>query len=557
MARQFSRRQFIQFSAMSAGAAMLASCVPAAPAGAPASEPAAAASGAAASTGGGTLVVGYPQKTTYGNFCQPWFYAGTQDLYQRRLAYSGLVQWNNDYSDFLPDLAESWEFDGNQAIFHLRQDVKWHDGEPFTADDVIFTYQIIGHPDSLWTYPEVLETMVVGFADYRAGGAEDISGIAKVDDLTVTFDLTDAYRRPFLNTIASYTINPKHLLDEQPLDQLLPEEGLCKTTWALETGIGTGPFKVVQYLPDQYIEFARNDDYYRAKIQLDGIIYTAYTDAQAQAAALESGECLLGTIPASEYPRFQEMDHINIKLNPGLANAAFFFNTKTVEQKVRQALWWALDRQAIVDSFYNGATTVPGAIFEYGGYGVGPNVQQYTYDPEKAKTLLAEANWDSSRVLRFMVESIDPASEPLYSLVLGYWAEVGVNVEYQVVGAEYGNVQLDPEGTDILFSGQVWGADPGEGNRYYLNAPDKLPFIEVPEAQSIIDTISLSEDDEEIKQGVYRLQELGSEQVTVIPIARIPGIWVINKRVQGDINPIYALWTRNDWGWENITVAEA
>jgi peptide/nickel transport system substrate-binding protein len=220
-------------------------------------------------------------------------------------------------------------------------------------------------------------------------------------------------------------------------------------------------------------------------------------------------------------------------------------------------MWWALDRQAIVDSFYHGATTVPGAIFEYGGYGVGPNVQQYTYDPDQARALLAEANWDSSRVLRFMVESIDPANEPLYSLVLGYWAEVGVNVEYQVVGAEYGNVQLEPEGTDILFSGQVWGADPGEGNRYYLNAADKLPFISVPEAQEIVDTISLSENDDEIKEGVFRLQELGSEQVSVIPIARTPGIWVINKRVQGDINPIYALWTRNDWGWENITVAEA
>src|SRR5262245_31409097 len=142
MARQICRRQFIRFSAMSVGAAMLVSCVPAAPAGTSASEPAAASTTAPSSTGSGTLVVGYPQKTTYGNFCQPWFYAGTQDLYQRRLTYSGLVQWNNDYSDFLPDLAESWEFDGNQAIFHLRQDVKWHDGEPFTADDVIFTYQI-------------------------------------------------------------------------------------------------------------------------------------------------------------------------------------------------------------------------------------------------------------------------------------------------------------------------------------------------------------------------------------------------------------------------------
>ena len=562
MARQISRRQFLRFTAMGAGVTLLASCAPTTgPSSAPASQPAAAgtaASGTAAtsSSGGGTLVLGYPQKTTYGNFCAPWFYAGTQDLYQRRLAYSGLLQWNNDYSDFLPDLAESWEFDGNQCTFHLRQDVVWHDGEPFSADDVIFTFQIIGHPDSLWTYPEVLQTMVVGFQEYRDGAAEDISGITKVDDYTVVFELTQPYRGPFLNNVASYTINPMHLLNEQPLDALLPEEGLCKTSWALETGIGTGPFKVTQYVPDQFIEFTRNDDYYRAEIQLDQIIYTAYTDAQAQAAALESGECHVGTIPPSEYPRFQEMTHIDIKLNAGLANTAFFLNTNTIDQKVRQAMWWAIDRQAIVDSFYHGATTVPGAIFEYSGFGVGPDVPQYTYDPEMARSLLAEAGWDSSRTLRFMVESIEPASEPLYSLVLGYWQDVGINVEYQVVGADYGNVQLEPEGTDILFSGQVWGADPSEGVRYYLNAPDKFPFIESPEAMEILDAISLSEDQEAIKQGIYQLQALGSELVTVIPIARSPGIWVINKKVKGDLNPIYALWTRNDWQWENITVDE-
>ena len=67
----------------------------------------------------------------------------------------------------------------------------------------------------------------------------------------------------------------------------------------------------------------------------------------------------------------------------------------------------------------------------------------------------------------------------------------------------------------------------------------------------------MSENDDEIRDGIFRLQELGSELVTVIPIARTPGIWVINKAVQGDINPVYALWTRNDWEWENITVQEA
>ena len=565
MARQLTRREFMRATALGAGASLLAACAAPVPAGVPAAAPAAEATvaptpAAAAeatavpATGGGTLVFGYPQKTTYGNFCVPWNYAGTQDVYQRRLAYSGLIQWNNDYSGFLSDLAESWTFDGNTCTFVLRQGVKWHDGAPFTADDVIFTYHIAGHKDSLWTNPENLILMVVGFKEYNEGTAPEITGIRKTDDFTVVFDLTDAYRGPFLNTIASYVINPKHLLSDKPLDELLPEEGLCKTTWALEQGIGTGPFKVTNYVPDQYIEFDRNDDYYRAKIQLDKIIYTAYTDGQAQAAALESGECHVGTIPASEYPRFKDMTHIDIKLNSGLANHAFFFNINTVDQKVRQAMWWALDRQALVDSYYHGATTVPGAIFEYGGFGVGPNVPQYTFDPEKAKALLAEANWDSSRKLRFMVESIDPNWEALWSLAIGYWKEVGVEVEYQVVGADYGNIELDPEGTDMLFSGQVWGADPSEGANYYLNAPEKFPFIDIPEAREVVNKISLSVDNEEIKQGVYRLQEIGSEQVSVIPISRVPGIWVINKKVKGGLNPVYALWTRNDWQWENITV---
>jgi peptide/nickel transport system substrate-binding protein len=547
----------MHLTATGASAALLAACAPAtAPGGAPAGQPAAE-GGAEAEAGGGTLVFGYPQKTTYGNFCAPWFYAGTQDVYQRRFAYSGLLQWNNDYSDFIPDLAESWSFDGNTCTFNLRQGVTWHDGQPFSAADVLFTFRIIGHPASLWTYSEILQTMIAGFREYVEGSADDIAGITQPDDFTVVFELTQPYRRPFLKAISSYTINPMHLLSEQPLDQLLPEEGLCKTEWALELGTGTGPFKVTNYVPDQFIEFTRNDDYFREKMQLDKIIYTAYTDGQAQAAALESGECHVGTIPPSEYTRFQEMTHIDILLRPGLANSAFFLNVNTIEQPVRQAMWYALDTQAIVDTFYHGATPVPGAIFEYGGYGVGPDVTQYTYDPDRARALLQEANWDPSRTLRFMVESIDPNNEPLYSLVLGYWSEVGIEVEYQVVGADYGNVQLEPEGTDILFSGQVWGADPSDGVNYYLSVPDKFPWLDVPEASEIIDQISLSEDDEEIKEGVFRLQELGAEHVPVIPIARSPGIWVINKKVKGGLNPVYALWTRNDWQLENIYIEEA
>ena len=563
-----SRRDFVKATALGGGALVLAACAtPAAPA-APAATAAPViiketvqvevqVTAAPVIKPGGTLVLGYPQKTTFGNFCQPYKYAGTQDLYQRRLIYSGLIQWNNDFSAFLPDLAESYKFDGNSCTFALNKAATWHDGTPFTADDVIFTFNVICHKDSLYTNPEALVLMVVGAKEYKEQTATEIKGIRKIDDHTVVFDLTAAYRDPFLNAIAVEVMDPKHLLSEKPLSELLPEEGICKTKWALETGIGTGPFKVEKYVPDQFIELARNDNYHRGKIQLEKIIYTAYTDAQAQAAALESGECHVGTIPTSEYPRFKDMTHIDILLNEGQANHAFFFNINMVEQKIRQAMWWALDRQAMVDSYYNGATSVPRAIFEYGDFGVGPNVPQYTYDPERAKALLKEAKWDGSRTLRFMVEEISPKWEVMFSMAMAYWKDVGIEFEFQVVGTDYGNLQNVPDGTDMLFSGQVWGAVPSEGANYYLNSPDDWPFIDIAESREIVEKINLSTDPEEIKQAVYRLQEIGSEQASVIPIGRVPGIWIINKRVKGGLNPIYALWTRNDWEWEKITVEDA
>ena len=96
--------------------------------------------------------------------------------------------------------------------------------------------------------------------------------------------------------------------------------------------------------------------------------------------------------------------------------------------------------------------------------------------------------------------------------------------------------------------------DPSDGANYYLNAPGKFPFVDVAEARDIVKKISTTEDNAAIKEGVYRLQELGSDTVSVIPIARVPGIWVINKKVKGGLHPVYALWTRNDWKWENISV---
>ena len=97
--------------------------------------------------GGGTLQVCFIQATSHAHLAGFVGRAGSQHFYQGRTIFSGLVQLNQDVTEYMPELAESWEFDGNNVIFHLRTDVKWHDGAPFTSKDVLFNYgRIIPHP---------------------------------------------------------------------------------------------------------------------------------------------------------------------------------------------------------------------------------------------------------------------------------------------------------------------------------------------------------------------------------------------------------------------------
>jgi len=100
---------------------------------------------------GGTLVWGYGQRTE-SNLCPIAYYGGSSDVYLRRFLSAGLVRVNSTLSGVIPDLAESWEFEGSTITFKLREGVTWHDGAPFTANDVVFTVSARGHPESGQNY---------------------------------------------------------------------------------------------------------------------------------------------------------------------------------------------------------------------------------------------------------------------------------------------------------------------------------------------------------------------------------------------------------------------
>lgn len=547
---KITRRRFLEVSALTATGVVAAAC--ATPAVAP--EPT-----KPAERKGGSLVFGYPQKTSYQNLLYFEHNAGNRRYYLMGLTSNCLVNVSPDYTQWIPELAESWEFDGNKAIFHLRQGVKWHDGAPFTSADVLFTIgRLVGHPNVVtWNGVRNLEDIVVGMRDFNEGEADEVTGLSAPDDYTFVFEMTAPWRVAFLERLLNHPIAPKHILGEIPEEQWGVDEqgqqGLKSTEFAMKTGIGTGPFRVTNFIPDQIVEYEPFDDYWGGKPQLDKLAFVPYTDHLAMAAALEKGECHIGIrTPVSEYGRFQEMDHVNVVLNHGPSADVYYWQFRDVlaDKRVRQGLSLALNREVLAKDFWFGAVPPIKAHVEYSDYGVSPKAAEWnSYNPERARKLLEEGGWDFDYKLRFAVTSISPASEPLDAMCFQMYADVGVQTEYQILGAEFSNVINQTYGWDCQPSGYGWGITPGSyipALNYERFGPDTVEGIDM------INKILVMEDDNEIREATWRLQEFLGEFQRHCLRGQLPGIHIVNKKVQaGKVVPVYG--PRTDWiDWVNV-----
>jgi len=174
----------------------------------------------------------------------------------------------------------------------------------------------------------------------------------------------------------------------------------------------------------------------------------------------------------------------------------------------------------------------------------------FEYNPEKARQLLEEGGWDFDYTFRLGMSSLSPTYEPLYAMLREMWDAVGVTTEFHVMAAEYTNILNNPpHDFDKLFSGYGWGLTPGG---FILNFTD--PRWGDPDEQGIamVDELILVEDPEELRAGALKLQEYAADLQRHCVIAQVPGIHVVNKRVQnGGVVPVYG--PRTDWiDWVNV-----
>lgn len=433
------------------------------------------------------------------------------------LYFEPLVNYNKDLSAIEGALATEYAVSKDQTeyTFKLAKET-WHDGKPFTAADVKFTIGLAKNG----------ETGTVFAA--RLGA---IAAVETPDERTVVLKLS----RPDAGLMA--TLTKLMILPAHALSGMTPKE-LATSTWWATTPIGTGPFKFTKYVADQYVELAADEDYRLGRPKVDRVINRYFKNTAAAVSALRANDIQFTYVEADDVAAFKGNEAFRVIEGQSFVANYMGFNQQVPlwkDVRVRQAIMYAIDRQAIIDSLYNGAATVANCGY-VAKHLVPEGLNPYPYNPAKAKALLAEAGWDKlngSKPITWLTYYNTPQAANVMAAVQAMLAQVGVNVVPRVVDTPTYNGIIYAANPDfsqfpLVYAGLQNGPDPS-GLNIGLNAAQKPPAganflrIDMPELTAAFDA-ALGETDP---------QKLGARYQNVCKVmnAELPWatMWVANR----------------------------
>lgn len=461
------------------------------------------------------------------NLFNPIFYTALYDAHILDITHEGLVSQDNEFG-FIPKLAEDWEFseDNTELTYNLRQDVKWHDGEDFTADDVVFTFTSLADPDYVTAGGVRVEYVdsLVGYEEYSSGEADEFEGIEKVDDYTVTFKFKEASVKALADT--SLAIIPEHVFADIPVAEI-PEVAESRDGGAV---IGTGAFKLKEYMEGEQYILEANEDYYAGAPHLDTITWKIVGQSVA-AGMLENGE--LDYIPRDLAPQdaatIEDIDGVEIfeqaqlgyqymgfKLHHGPDDAltdksTWEVNEKLDSKELRQAIAYAFNRQGIVgdpekaNGLLGGRGSVLDAPFPEASWAYNPDaIEGYEYDPEKAKEVLDAAGYEDTNGDGFredpdgneLVLNLDypvgnETREKMAPIIQQDLEEVGLKVDLKTpreAPAHFELVEKNNNEVDLYLAGwSLSSGDPDPASLYKSTAPYNYPRWDNEASDQLLD----------------------------------------------------------------------
>ena len=373
------------------------------------------------------------------------------------LVYDNLFTTGPDFS-YIPRLAESWDVseDATNFTFTLQEGLTWSDGEPFTADDVVFSYNLYADPEvgSAW---RTRLADVAGYAEFDSGAADSLSGVTAVDDTTVEFELATP-NAGFLSLIgygSVFYIMPEHVLGDAD------RAGLLEHEFFNLPDVGMGPYTMTEFNVDEDVVLAANDNY-RTDVGIDNL-YLKMLTSDVATAQLGTGEIDLVQVSALDVGAVESFDGVEVSSMPSAGFTRMALNYSKPEftdPRVRQAMLYAIDRQGIIDGVLGGnASLINSDIMTE--WALPDDLNAYPYDPAKAQELLEEAGVDLSREVKLSWVPGQRDRDQMVTVILENLQAVGINAVANQVDAGALVASYEDKSYDLaLFGGGVYAMDP-------------------------------------------------------------------------------------------------
>lgn len=466
------------------------------------------------------------------------------DLY-KVLTYRNLFLADSTLTKVEPDLASKYEISEDKLTYKItmKEDLKWSDGEPLTAEDVEFSIStVLKAAMSNGIYTSAF-SKIEGATEWKEGKADKLSGLT-IDGNEITIKTTQPVGN-MINVLAQFAIYPKHSLkDSDPL-QIHND-----SFW--ENPVTSGMYKVAELNAGNYIILDRNENYEGTKPKIDKVVVNIVAD---HVTAAQSGQTdYLNTNSTGQVTELNSLSNFTAYPMDTLFYRYFIVNYKDAEgkvnkkladPKVREALLYAIDREQLASTLYPDLAEVnnTGVPKNYDGYN--DSLKKYEYNPEKAKQLLKEANFDFNETLKIRYYYADQTSIDFVNAIAQYFTEVGIKVDALKFQGDATTEIYKVKDHDIVLKGlSAFGFE----EFYSEYASSNLNFVNIFGKESKFDELysKLTAETDQAKRVeiLKQLQELEQEELLKLPMFTLKNIIYVNTdkvEVKGEFgNPWYA-----------------
>jgi peptide/nickel transport system substrate-binding protein len=384
--------------------------------------------------------------------------------------YDGVTRFNKGTTEVGPGLAEKWDVspDGLEYTFYLRKGVKFHDGTDWNADAMVYEVRRITDP----THPYYVHGQE-GIQSYADFTWSTVTKAEKVDEYTVKLTLSEAYA-PFLANLAmAFTgmVSPASV-EKYGYD-------------IMSNPVGTGPFKFVEWVRNDHVTLEANPDYWDGAPKVDKLIFRIVPESGIRLLMLEQGEVhILADVSPDDYERIKANPDLVLLEQPGLTVNGLELPCDAPilsDVRVRQALNYAVNKDEMNEFLYNNAAVTEATGMPPILWGYPKDLQPYSYDPEKAKQLLAEAGYPDGFKAKILCyenpRGYNAVGIKMAVAIQEYLAAVGVDVELETL--EWGAFLQAIRTTENMDMGMTgWSGDNGDPDNFLneLFSSTKIPL---------------------------------------------------------------------------------